>query len=58
MIKEQDSFKKKGRSGSILIFSVAGSEWGEEYLELLLLFISAEQFNLLITHLLTLCLDM
>lgn len=58
MIKEQDSFKKKGRNGSILIFSAEGSEWGEEYLELLLFFMSAEQLNLLITHLLTLCLVM
>lgn len=40
MMKEQDSFKKK-RNGSIPIFSGAGSEWGEEYLELLLFFIFA-----------------
>lgn len=50
MKKEQDSFEKKGRNGSIPVFSSAGSEWGEEYLELLLLFIFAEQFNLLIVH--------
>lgn len=50
MKKEQDSFEKKGRNGSIPVFSGAGSEWGEEYLELLLLFIFAEQFNLLIVH--------
>lgn len=50
MKKEQDSFEKKGRNRSIPVFSDAGSEWGEEYLELLLLFVFAEQFNLLIVH--------
>lgn len=56
MIKEQDSFKKRGRNGSIPMFSGAGSEWGEEYLELLLFFIFAEQFNLLIVHLINITL--
>ena len=56
MIKEQDSFKKKGRNGSIPIFSGVGSGWGEEYLKLLLFVIFAEQFNLLIIHLLNITL--
>lgn len=49
------SFEKKGRNGSIPIFSDRGNERGEEYLALLSFF--AEQFNLLTFHLLKLHLD-
>lgn len=51
MIKEQNSFKKKGRNESIPLFLSADREWGEGYLEFLLL-IFDEQFNLLIVPLL------